>query len=267
MKKIIFKLLIVLNSGISIQICASMTKAFNAEAQNHFKVAVKSCNLLEIQKALTEGADVNFLDCIGSTALMHAVVMNNFEMVELLLQEGADVNVQDKYYWTALRVAVVKNNLKMVKLFLEKGADVNVRNPMGETILRSNLRNFKCTMSFAVAEELLRAGVKYEDQDWHREEITFLDQVITKINKENQKILDAVASFNLLFGQNIDLTRKKLHPMIEQKLVAGYQLLPLASEIFEKEKIFEEEKAVKKLQKVGKGFKVRQKISESRRKK
>ena len=45
---------------------------------------------------IDKGVNVNIVDHLGNTALMHACRSNHTDVVELLLQNGADINIVDK---------------------------------------------------------------------------------------------------------------------------------------------------------------------------
>ena len=58
--------------------------------------------------------------------LLHSVVGNHLQIVELLLQEGADPNVQDSLNgFTALHIcARMPGRIQLAKLLMSKGADI-----------------------------------------------------------------------------------------------------------------------------------------------
>ena len=62
----------------------------------------------------------------GYTPLLHSVVGNHLQIVELLLQEGADPNVQDSLNgFTALHIcARMPGRIQLAKLLMSKGADI-----------------------------------------------------------------------------------------------------------------------------------------------
>jgi len=124
---------------------------------------------LEALTALIAGMDVNLRDKrSGTTALEHAVINANREMVQLLLSSGAtvngkngagetvlmmldddatsdlvwdllnagaDVKLKDDSGNTALMEAATSNNLEALKALLDAGAEVNTKNKEGRSAL------------------------------------------------------------------------------------------------------------------------------------
>lgn len=65
------------------------------------------------------GADVNYADNFGYTALIHAAENNKTSVIKALIKEGADPNRVNCVGLTALLIAVEKGNIAMVKEFLQ----------------------------------------------------------------------------------------------------------------------------------------------------
>lgn len=85
------------------------------------------------------GADVNYQDDRGHTALIWASVNRNLPIVKLLIEATADVN-QKRYGWNSpLHFASSRNNLSNVKLLIKSQSDVNYRNGYGSTALEGCL--------------------------------------------------------------------------------------------------------------------------------
>ena len=85
---------------------------------------------------MNSGADVNFQNSDGQTALHIAVYHANEDIVQLLLNSGADVNIQDKYGFTALHYAVFTRNEEIVQLLLNSAAaNTSLKDDQGKTAL------------------------------------------------------------------------------------------------------------------------------------
>ena len=86
--------------------------------------ASKSGNLAGIKEALAAGADINYQDEDGRTALMWASCEERTELVKFLVSAGADVNLRDYYGNTALVDAIKTENMTLVKFLESSGAKV-----------------------------------------------------------------------------------------------------------------------------------------------
>ena len=80
-----------------------------------------SVNLL-----LAAGTDINFLDSLGLTPLMHAVVCDQPAIQTVLLYNRADVNSMDHFYETVLVKAVVQGKFSVAMQLLQQGTEPNV---------------------------------------------------------------------------------------------------------------------------------------------
>jgi uncharacterized protein len=85
---------------------------------------------------LDRGADVNFADRTGRTALIEASFGGHASMIRLLLERGAEVNAQDVDGWSALMEAASKGRTELVRILLRYGADSNAASATGWTALR-----------------------------------------------------------------------------------------------------------------------------------
>ena len=88
-------------------------------------------NLELVQAAIAEGANVNWRDNNGYTALTTAVFYNRLEMVQVLIAAEADVNIRSNNGQTALKEAVLRGNLDMVHLIINAdGFDADQLQPI-----------------------------------------------------------------------------------------------------------------------------------------
>ena len=65
------------------------------------------------------------------TALIHAVFDKNREIFDWTLANGADVNFQDRIGYTALHFAAQNNSFEYAKLLIDNGADPNILDAHG----------------------------------------------------------------------------------------------------------------------------------------
>ena len=97
-------------------------------------ISMKAPNVMEL--LLGYGADPNFRDAKGRTALMYAVLTGD-STLRILLEYGADPNIQDNDGRTALMLAVLDGESEegVIKSLLEHGADPNIQDKTGLTAL------------------------------------------------------------------------------------------------------------------------------------
>lgn len=88
-----------------------------------------------VEMLLNAGADPNFQDHNGNTALMFAMQDGNQEIVKLLLANVANPNIQNKRGNTALMGAIYYGKDAVVPLLIEYGAHINLKNKDGDTAL------------------------------------------------------------------------------------------------------------------------------------
>jgi len=89
-----------------------------------------------VQELVEQGADVNYGDACGETALMSACRGGKLEIVKFLIDSKADVNKHfpDKTGWTALMHAAHYGFPDLVSYLVSVGADVSIRNKKGEDV-------------------------------------------------------------------------------------------------------------------------------------
>lgn len=84
---------------------------------------------------LDKGADPNWVDWRGFTALHYAAIDDSMQLTELLLSRGADPNRGSKDGPSALHYAARLPTPLIVRALLLNGADVNARDHLGKTPL------------------------------------------------------------------------------------------------------------------------------------
>jgi ankyrin repeat protein len=75
-------------------------------------------NISAVRILLDNGADVNFRNRSGLTALHHAVVHNRLETAQELVKREADVNIKDDRGKTALYYSILRKNESIAKFLL-----------------------------------------------------------------------------------------------------------------------------------------------------
>ena len=94
------------------------TPLFIAIKKKYFDIA----NLLIKNKA-----NINAIDCNGSTFLHLAVIEYDLEFIKNLLSFGININQLDIYGNSALHIAVWKENIECIKILIKNKADVNLQ--------------------------------------------------------------------------------------------------------------------------------------------
>ena len=89
-------------------------------------------NLNLVSDLITLGANLDWQDGDGRTALYMCAIIYNPEIAEMLLDAEADVNIQDNDGSTALHVSAYWNHSRIAKMLIDAGADMNMRNNDGK---------------------------------------------------------------------------------------------------------------------------------------
>lgn len=106
------------------------------EKYNHSSIVNNEYNnyVKGIERLLELGADVNFCNEYGVSALHMAARYATDDIVRLLISYGAKINITDKRGWTPLLIASSrKAGLDIVKLLLSNGADPKLINIYGKS--------------------------------------------------------------------------------------------------------------------------------------
>ncbi len=88
--------------------------------------ATQRRTLKTIKQMVSDGADVNQINSIGSTPLFSAVKENRQDVAEYLIGQGADVKYKTKKGYSPLHTAVIFGNTDIFFYLLSQGADKNL---------------------------------------------------------------------------------------------------------------------------------------------
>src|SRR5580698_1123559 len=112
-----------------------------------------------VEYLIRAGADVNARHAEGqSTPLDYAVLMNRFEVVEILLDHGAQASATNKGL-TALHLAARGGETRIAKLLIAHGADVNARDDGGSTPIEEAAWRGETAMVRLLIEKGADAGI------------------------------------------------------------------------------------------------------------
>ena len=93
-------------------------------------------NLNLVGDLILIGANVDWQNNDGWTALHVCAYKNRPEILRMLIDAGADVNIQDNDGWTALHVCAYKNRPEILRMLIDAGADLNMQDNRGRTPLQ-----------------------------------------------------------------------------------------------------------------------------------
>jgi len=110
---------------------------------------------------LKHGADIRARDSSGGSAVHHASLSRNTEILASLIENGFDVNDRDKFQGTPLHYAVQDGHVAAVAYLVRHGADVNAmdRRKLAPLYLAVAQRR-----DIAVLKQLLKGGARINMQ-------------------------------------------------------------------------------------------------------
>ena len=124
------------SAAIIILLYISSTSFAYTYANQDLLQGIKRRSIKKIEKALKNGADVNYKDRRGNTPLLNVIgYRSSFKIVKLLLKYRANIEAKDKYNYTPLYKAVHYRHLKIIKLLLSKKANIYAKNKYDKTPL------------------------------------------------------------------------------------------------------------------------------------
>ena len=88
-------------------------------------------NLNLVSDLIVLGANIDWQDNYGSTALHWCASYNHPEIAKMLIDAGADVNMQDNYGSTALHLCAYWDHPKILRMLIDAGADKTIPNNNG----------------------------------------------------------------------------------------------------------------------------------------
>lgn len=97
--------------------------------------AAESGNARTVERLLKDGANVDYRDAQGRTALLAATQANRIDAARLLVAAGADVNAKDSIQDSPYLYAGARGHLEILELLLAHGADLRSTNRYGGTAL------------------------------------------------------------------------------------------------------------------------------------
>ena len=116
----------------------ALQKAGLSENIDLFKVValfVKHGDLTTVKAFLDAGFDVNAAETedFGSSLLHNAIRYGQMEVFTTLIDKGANIDFVDAVGWTPLMEAIIDSKPEFGKILVEKGADQSIANKRGAT--------------------------------------------------------------------------------------------------------------------------------------
>jgi ankyrin repeat protein len=126
------------------------------DANHQLIAAAEQGSASAILAAIGAGADVNYQQSLGFTALMIVAGSAPVAATEALLSRGANVNIKNRVGATALMTAAIDGRSDVVRALLSAGADIEAATSTGDTVLMG-----ACYGGHGeVVDMLLQAGAK-----------------------------------------------------------------------------------------------------------
>ncbi|KAM9468330.1 protein phosphatase 1 regulatory subunit 12A isoform 6-T6 [Clarias gariepinus] len=137
-----------------------------------FLAACASGDTEEVLRLLERGADINYANVDGLTALHQACIDDNVDMVTFLVEHGACINQPDNEGWIPLHAAASCGYMDIAEYLISQGANVGVVNSEGETPLDIAEEE---AMEELLKNEINRQGVDIEAARKEEERIMLRD--------------------------------------------------------------------------------------------
>ncbi|XP_006882609.1 PREDICTED: protein phosphatase 1 regulatory subunit 12A-like isoform X3 [Elephantulus edwardii] len=137
-----------------------------------FLAACSSGDTDEVLKLLHRGADINYANVDGLTALHQACIDDNADMVKFLVENGANINQPDNEGWIPLHAAASCGYLVIAEFLIGQGANVGAVNSEGDTPLDTAEEE---AMEELLQNEVNRQGVDIEAARKEEERIMLRD--------------------------------------------------------------------------------------------
>jgi len=114
----------------------TLTKAGFTEDIDLFKVVayfIKHGNIDMIKSFIESGYDVNSCESgdFGSSLLHNAIRYGQMNIFNYLIEKNANINFIDAVGWTPLMEAIIDSKPQFGKILVEKGADQTIANKRG----------------------------------------------------------------------------------------------------------------------------------------
>ena len=133
----------------------------NLDLNEQLLLAAKTGNSRQVEELLKKGANPNYQDKNGRTALMYAAATNDKNSCKVLLTNGANINQQDKNGRTALMYAGAKRRADSALYLIDSGANTEIKDNAGKRVDNYIVRNSKDEAPEEIAIGAIKSRLKH----------------------------------------------------------------------------------------------------------
>ncbi|MFA5990622.1 MAG: ankyrin repeat domain-containing protein [Candidatus Doudnabacteria bacterium] len=101
---------------------------------------------------------IDAFDNYKRTALINAAFYGNTTLLKWCIENGANINFQDRGGWSALHFSAQEGRLDVAQILIENKADVNSQNEHGNSIIMTALTNWKGGKNLDMVKLLIKNG-------------------------------------------------------------------------------------------------------------
>ncbi len=181
--------------------------------------AAKNGDIKEMRRLFVLGADVNYHNAAGYSALLVAALAGQFDAAEVLVVRGA--RFTDVEIGTLLLMIVETNNLPLLRLLTRQKADLNFRYDHGRTILWQAVEKQRWSMF----DQLVKAGVDTSIKDNSGQTI-----LMWTIDNGMEKVAQMLKNYGLKLEQTV-AARMLREAVAKENIIKLRGLLPFVADV------------------------------------
>ena len=119
----------------------SMNEKYGSVSYTPLLIASAIGDNYTVRRFIHNGAEVNYINKMGETALHFAVFNQDTSVLRTLIREWADLNIKDRDGNTALNKAIEHKRWSVAKILIQKGANLNIKDSKGNTALHKAIKH------------------------------------------------------------------------------------------------------------------------------
>ncbi|HEY5894661.1 MAG TPA: DUF1266 domain-containing protein [Chthoniobacterales bacterium] len=133
-------------------LCVAFAVAGDERVSSDLFDAARTGDVVKLQTALDGGANINYQNPLGETALMNAADAGQTEALKVLIAKGADLNILSKRKRSALLLATLMKHEAAAMELLLAGADFSTPDVDGKTVWEQANRQKLLKLQLALRE-------------------------------------------------------------------------------------------------------------------